>query len=79
MPPRQEEEKRARMYLNVLMEFPHSHLQHDRIRWVSAWLAALPAEDARRRAMGEERYNLLVWTCYESPSVVVVAGKLRAG
>jgi hypothetical protein len=83
MPPRRERAERAERYLKVLLENPGSHLQQDRIRWVHAWLEALPNEDARRRRLGEARYALLTWVCYEPPPVVVgwrvVRGKMRAG
>ena len=80
MPPRREDEARAREYLRVLMEYPNSHLQQHRIQWVSAWLAALPAEERRRQRLGETQYALLTWVCYETPVVVWRGGrKARAG
>ena len=53
MPPRREVETRAREYLTALLLCPYGQLQHDRIRWVT-WLDALPAEEERRLAMGED-------------------------
>lgn len=80
MPPRREVEARAREYLTTLLMWPHGQLQHDRIRWVSAWLDALPGEDERRLAMGEEHYRMLSLVCYESPTGMRDGcGKLRAG
>ena len=79
MPPRRENEARATEYLQILMQYPDSHLQRDRIQWVSAWLAALPGEERMRGRLGEERYALLTWTCYESPPVVWGVERMRAG
>ena len=80
MPPRREKEARARAYLQTLQEYPGGpQLQRDRIKWVEAWLAALPGEEEMRRVvLGEERYALLSWVCYEPP-VIGCSGKLRAG
>ena len=80
MPPRRENVERAREYLGILKEYSYSHLQQDRILWVGAWLEALPAEEGRRKAMGEERYALLAWVCYEPPPAVWSSGgRMRAG
>ena len=79
MPPRRESEARAREYLGVLLQYPeYSHLQPDRIRWVRAWLEALPAEEGRRQAIGETRYALLTWVHYQPP-VVGRGVQMRAG
>ena len=79
MPPRRESEARAREYLKVLLKYPeYSHLQPDRIRWVRSWLEALPAEEERRKAIGETRYALLTWVCYQPP-VVGRGVRMRAG
>ena len=78
MPPRREKEARARTYLQTLQEYPGPPLQRDRIKWVEAWLAALPGEESYRVGLGEERYALLSWVCYEPP-VIGWSGKLRAG
>ena len=82
MPPRRENEARAREYLGILREYPGSHLQQDRIRWVEAWLRGLDMEERRRRRLGEEKYALLTWVCYEPPPAVARGGwgePLRAG
>ena len=78
MPPRREKEARAKTYLQALQEFPGPPLQRDRIQWVQAWLAALPGEERRRRVLGEEKYALVCWVCYEPPGIVW-GGRLRAG
>ena len=82
MPPRRETEARGREYLDILKQYPNAPLQRDRIRWVTAWLNALPGEEARRVAMGEKRYWLLTTVCYESPVETwrwEGVGQLRAG
>lgn len=82
MPPRRECEKRAREYLLCLQAYPYSHLQRDRIRWVEAWLEALPREEMLRRRLGEDKYTLLTWVCYEPPPAVWPRGeaaRMRAG
>ena len=82
MPPRRETAERGREYLATLYEWPHGRLQRDRIRWVTAWLNALPAEEQRREAMGEAAFQLLVAVCHEPPVEEWRrrgVGKLRAG
>ncbi len=79
MPPKRDLEPRAREYLEMLRMYPNSHLQRDRIRWVSAWLEGLGREDRRRRRLGETQYALLTWVCYEPPPVVWGRERGRAG
>ena len=81
MPPRRETAERGRAYLATLYEWPHGRLQRDRIRWVTAWLNALPAEEERRELMGEAAFQLLVVVCHEPPVEQwrKGVGRLRAG
>ena len=78
MPPQKEKEARATTYLQTLQEYPGPQLQRDRIQWVEAWLAALPGEERRRKVLGEEKYALLCWVCYEPPEISW-NGESRAG
>jgi hypothetical protein len=79
MPPARELEARARDYLRVLLDWPHTELQRDRILWVRAWIDGIPMEEERRKRVGDATYRLLTVVCYQPPGMGAGLAKLRAG